>query len=409
MVFGRAAEDAPEAAMKPLHQSGMKVAADCLARFNAERNEGIDGVTTAADVGSLVHCVVEYTYRGTATGNRAPLDVAMEELRKHPFAKAFTPHVYAEAERIIRAAYGPDSDLWLKIPGRGEKMAVEWSWGLTEDFKPCKPDAPECAYRGRVDELRWGEKGVRERDWKTVRRWIKNEDVIEDVQRRVYAVAILAHFPMAPWVRSSFVMLRHGYEPSAKLERDEPWHKQTISWMTAVRRAVLAAEESGEWPATPGASCDYCPLRYKCEPLQALIEQGSVPEDVAPETAARRYLALTKLSAAYKRIAEKAAEDAPIPVGIGKVLGFKDVEKKQWTSSIPDRLEHLRQSGASDEDLAAWFPDQGTRATLSKKAMEHALTELAVRGEIEDPDAELRALMETVPGVRFMTFQQGES
>ena len=384
-----------------LHQSGAKLAIDCLARFKVERLDGIDTSGIWAQVGTAVHAAIEAGYRGSATGNREPLDCALDGLGEWWAAQTGVAlKVKVEAETMLRTAYGPDSNIWLRLPGRGQSVQAEYRWAMDAEFAAVPVGDERAAYEGIIDYVEWGPKGVTLADHKTIRRMVSNVELAEDIQGWLYCLWGLSQFA-APSVTWKMNLIRHGYSARTKFKRGDPWETRAKRLFTDVRLAVIRAHETGEWPATPGDGCDWCPIRHKCPELGALVAMGSVPEDASPETVARMHLALTPVAAQAKRLAEKFAENAPIPVGIGKVLGFKPVVNKEWTVSIPERLSHLRHSGASEEDLARWFPAKGTHSTLSKSGMSAALTELAIRGEIEDPVKELDALFEAIPGVRF--------
>lgn len=390
--------------MRAIHQSTAKVASDCLARYKAEVIDGAPTDNAFAQLGTAVHFAVERTYQKIATGNRQPIECALESLdewwekRDATLAPVW---VYSEAETILRRAYGEDSGVWLGLPGRGQEMNVEVEWKLDDEFRPLKDGEP--AYAGRFDILQWGSDGVFVRDLKTVRSMPRADDLATDFQARVYSLAALALFPDVDEVTFELLLLRHGYTIRHTFVRGEPWERQTKRWLRAVRSAVAWAHDVDEWPATPGAGCQYCPIRGTCSALGDVISGTTTAE--TPEDTAANYLAAKAVAADCEREARKDCEDRNVPVGLGKVLGFKPGSRKVWKYGVADLLAQLRADGATDEDLRAWFP----RSSISKGAMEAAAKVLLARGEIEMEAYEyVDLLREEVPSVTFTTWMEME-
>lgn len=392
--------------MRPTHQSDAKLIIDCLARYRAERLSGIDTSNVYSWIGSAVHAGIEAGYRGTATGNRDILDCALEGLDAW-FAEqdaAMPLRVKTEAETLLRRAYAEDSRLWLRMPGRDTKIVVEQAWAMDEEFNAVPLDSPDVAYAGTIDVLMWGPNGVQLRDHKTSQAMVSGASLEGDIQGWLYSLWALSNFGVGD-VSWGLNMIRHGYLAEYVFKKGEPWERQAKRLYRSVRAAALAAEQTGEYSETPGFGCSYCVVSEKCAALSALKARGSVPADISPESAARSYLALKTHVAGYERIARKAAEDGPIPVGIGRVLGFKAGETEKWKYGVADLLGQLRADGATEEDLREWFPG----ASISKASMEAAALILLKRGEIECAEYEYVGLLrEKVPSATFTTFM-GES
>lgn len=380
----------------------MVVAQSCLARFKAERIDGIDASGVPGEVGTAVHYCIEHAYIASATGNVDQLDAALVALRSYASSRPDLPLIVSvRAEVDLRRIYHRDSRLWLRLPSSGDQMQAEFRWALDVDGKAVEAGDPSAVFAGRMDEVRWGKSGLQQRDWKNILAMRKKDDVKTDTQMRVYSLALLAVFPGAAKVESGWVMLKHDYEVSDFFGRDEPWHRATWAWMGQVRDHVLRAEADDYWPATPGEACPWCPIRHRCDALKALIDAGSVPKDGSPESIGRGHLALSKLAAQYTRAAKKMAEEADIDVGVGRVLGFKPGTKKAWLVTVSQILDSLRADDASDEDLVRWFP--GT--SITTKALEVAAAELLARGRLEcEPYEYVAEMRESVPSVTFTTF-----
>lgn len=390
--------------MVVLHQSSAKVAADCLARFKAEYVDGVKTDSPYATLGTLVHAGIEAAYRGEVNGV-PQVDAALDAMTHawHAIEAQPAAWVRSEAEMMLRAAYAPSSALYLKKP-RAAKMAVEQAWAMDADFNAVRPDSLDAAYAGRMDAIQWGTKdGIRVLDWKTIRAMPSAAELEDDVQARVYALAALSLFPEADKVTFSLVLIRHQYEASVTFKRGEPWEERTKAWLEAVRGAIMRAEATETWPEQPGDACGWCPVRHRCESLAALVSQGALPDDATPEDVARTYLAAKSLAAEAEKRARELAGDAPIPVGIGKVLGFKPGSRKEWTFGLADILAQLETDGAEESDLRRWFPG----ASVTVGALEVAATELLQRGEIEGaPHEYVDGFRESRPSVTFTTWME---
>lgn len=384
-----------------LHQTGARIAADCLARYKAERIDGLDGDMIPYMRGTCVHFCVEAGFVASAAGNEDPYAAAKNALDRwwQENGAKLPPGVYADCQRILATAYGEESSLWLRLPGRGQKVNVEVEWHLDADFKPC--DASRAAFSGRWDYVEWGEKGVRVRDWKTSMIRPSNEDVATDVQARIYALAALALFPDAPDVRFSLDMLRHGYAASWTFVRGEPWEEQTRRYLRRMRSVIAWAMDVDEWPETPGDGCGWCARRHKCETLGRLIAQGSLPDDASPEHVARTYLAAKSLASEAERKARKIAEDVNVPIGEGRVLGFKPTTRKSMRP-LAFVLEQFDADGVTPEDIAACFDG----ASITKGGLDKLALRLVARGEIEEPREWVDQFREEEGSVTFTTFEE---
>lgn len=382
---------------RALHQSGAKVAANCLARYKAEIIDGAGTDGPYSQLGTAVHAAIEAAFRGTVTGNREPLDCALEGLDVwiDEHEESVSPWVEIEAMEMLRKAYHPDSRLWLRLP-HGQTTTVEQTWFLDEEFRPVT-DESAAAYAGRFDILQYGSDGLRLRDVKTIMAMPGKAFIPADIQARVYAMAALAIIPQATEVTFSLILIRHDYETRHVFVRGEPWERQIKRWLRDVRAAVVRAEESDVWPATPGEGCKWCPVRHECEALTSLIETGTVSADDCAVGAARIFLAMNALVGDAGRAAKAYAEDGDIPVGIGKALGFV-AGVKDKLKPLAHCLAQLRADGVDDEMIARNFPG----ASITKEGLKGVASELLARGEIEGAPHEWAALFtEEVPSATF--------
>ncbi|GAF90807.1 unnamed protein product, partial [marine sediment metagenome] len=275
-------------------------------------------------------------YRGTVTGNRDILDCALEALdvwwatNKNDLSL----RVLAEADKMLRAAYHPESKIWLRLPGAGQQVQAEWRWAMDEDFNACDPDSDDAAYAGIIDYVEWG-KGVVLADHKTIRKMVSNADLATDMQGWLYCLWAMSQFFPVAEVEWRLNMIRHGYSARHTFTREGGWMKRAKRFFRTIRDALIEAERDDCYPETVGDGCGWCARRHDCDALGLLMENGSVPGDSSPEAIGRAHLALSKLSRQYTAAAKKLAEDGDIDVGLaGKVLGFKPIVKDKWSITL---------------------------------------------------------------------------
>jgi hypothetical protein len=393
--------------VKPMHQTGARIAQGCLARFKAERIDGLEAVFAPYHRGTAVHFAVEHTFRETATGNRAPLACALEGLdiwwKARPDGCPLS--VYSEAESILRTAYHPDSRLWLRMPGGDQNVNVEVRFAMDADFNAVEIGDPSTCYEGRIDYVEWGPGGLFVTDWKSGMNHPKNEDVVDDIQAWMYCLWALSQFHAAPSVTFSLMMLRSGYSARHVFKRDGAWVDQAKRMFRMLSAEVALAEEDDDFPATPGDACGFCVIRGQCEPLAAMVAQGAMPGDATNEDVARTYLAMKGVLNPAEREARKRAKDEHLPAGKGVVLGFKPGKRDEWTASLVDIIRALTDDGATDDDLREHFP--GT--SISKAALDKMATVLAVRSAIQEkPHEYVAQFRESRPTTTFTTFPDPE-
>jgi len=377
-----------------VHQSD----SDCLARFRAERIDGVESTNEAARIGTAVHRACEalaYIADDEPTREeqfkvaRQAIDVATAEL-------PLTPGGAAEALAIMEGALAPTSRLHFGRP-TGWSASAETRWALDRHFKPCDPDDPKRIAGGTIDLLEWDEDGgtVRVTDEKTTKHWQSGDDLCHEWQPRVYCLWALANFGVRK-VTFRYRNLRHGYAVSAEFRAGESWVEATKARILSLRAEREVALEMDVWPETLGDSCAYCPIRHRCGSLAAAAREGRVPP-VALSLAekARRLMALRSIEADYERDLRAALDAAqePIPLGHGVAFGMKPTSKWRLVPAYADDegriapaqraalMERMRGLGMTPEQEAAWFlfTREGDVPAAVKRAVQELLGKQAAR------------------------------
>ena len=388
----------------PLHQTNLRQAASCLALFDAVVNKGLRPVFAPFAVGTAGHAIVEALYRDSVVpGDRRRRDVAWEALVTWWEGVTDEPvSTFRQAAELCETIIGSR----LEFAVGNAQMDVEHGWEMDEGFRALPHPATRSdeektpAYAGRMDCITWGDWGVRVEDWKSQRSFPKKDDLYFDPQARLYSLAAMAMFPGVDRVTFRLTLLRHSFWQDVEFVRGDPWERETKGWMRALRRRIMAAEASGEWPATVGDGCSLCPVAERCGTLTALRAQGAMPENLSDEDVARGHLALHRLAQSYEREARDRAETRDLPAGDGFVLAHVPAKDRHVLAfSVSVVLDELRAMGATTEDCARFFP--GDRITT--RALRTALEEMGERGLLghESPADTYTTFITTTPSTRF--------
>lgn len=302
---------------------------DCLARFKAERIDGVDSSSEAAKVGTAAHRACEaISYFAAEFEEEVEPDreqqyaVALQAIEAVAVELSMTPDGKAEAQKIMRLATGPTSRLRFGRP-TGWTTGVEVRWALDRYFRPCDPDDAKRLAGGTIDRIDWHEElgRVVVKDYKTTLGMQSKDDVIFGWQPRLYTTWARKNYGV-PAARFEYVNLRHGYAVGEEL-REDPAVEARVRSLRAAREAAV---ELDIWPETEGPSCDYCPIRHRCETVQASARSGRrVDPTLPPARIAARAIALAQLAADYDRTARAIVKGTgqPIELAHGVVLGMK--------------------------------------------------------------------------------------
>lgn len=154
------------------------------------------------------------------------------------------------------------------------------------------------------------------------------------------ALADGADIDADPGLRTQIDFMRSG------IVKPRAWNEERKEAVQARARAAYgkleAADKSGQWEATPGAHCQYCPIAVTCAERKLAEGAGLVVTDKASAESALRHRLLFTEAAARLTGTLRPWVDTNGPVIVGRVYagfvasetyGFKDVP------AVLDRLE----------------------------------------------------------------------
>jgi PD-(D/E)XK nuclease superfamily len=154
----------------------------------------------------------------------------------------------------------------------------------------------------------------------------------------------------APGIRTQIDFMRSG------VIRTREWNDERREAVKARTRAiwatVVAADKSGEWPATPGAHCAYCPVLAACAAAKLADGVGLIVTDASGAENALRHRIL--FSEAASRLTDVlrpwVADHGSVAVG-GAQARFSGSESRiiSDVSAAMDRLEPAERTALEPE------------------------------------------------------------
>jgi RecB family exonuclease len=163
--------------------------------------------------------------------------------------------------------------------------------GIEQEFRLAVGRYTVLGYIDRVDVI--DHETVEVIDYKSNRLLFSREDVENDLQLSIYALAARKLWPWAKKVRLTFYMLRHGVR--LETSRTDEALATACEYVAAIGQAL---ETSKEYPARLNANCAYCDHRFDC-PEYARVLRGEVnvgtvdAEDLVAVSRSRQQIAHT--------------------------------------------------------------------------------------------------------------------
>lgn len=298
--------------MGPISYTQAALFAGCPARYKAER---IDGMRQPPSLpmrqGSFIHSVIEkYTMRLMESGEISRKGLAAD-IASSMWDASGLPN-------IVR-----DETMWLcenvardLVIHRNNVVGVELKIAVDETGAFVAYDSPLAAVRGRIDRL--------EIQGETMLVWdLKSGRLIdsakESKQLQLYLAMARALAPMSGNFVGKFYYPRHEAERVAEFGSADL--NAALAWAFRIRGAILEAEASGNWKATPGASCADCPIFHSCAERRRLADSMARPV-VTEQDAAE---ALTRVGVLERELLEirealKLFVEANGPVEVGGLV-----------------------------------------------------------------------------------------
>jgi putative RecB family exonuclease len=240
-------------------------------------------------------------------------------------------------------------------------------------------------------------------DYKSNRAIFTREEVNQDLQLSVYAMAARVLWPWAKKVRLAFYLLRHGFQMETERSDED---------LAAVRKYVVtlgrASEQATEYPARLNENCNWCDHRMQCPvyhrallgKVESVCHDEKDLEAVAREReeVAKLAKALYARKEALERILKKQIENVgELKLG-GMVYGLSKTTKVSYPAD--STLLVLNETlGASMEDLARQL------LVVDKEAVEQLLKDAAkdlLPADVKMLKARLDAIAEKSHSPRFV-------
>ena len=397
-----------------LHQSAARTFRGCPLKWKSVYLDGLEPVFPPFRRGTAIHLACERVTVARVKDDNADMEaVALAALREYQetSGEPLSEADWFDACEVVTRMVQRSSRLWWGGPGPGHTCQVELDWAMDENFMPLQPGDERAAYAGRIDRLDWPTRPSPDgrmvlRDWKSSYLFTRDADVEALVQARVYSLWVIGAFPGMPRVECVFTNVRQCREPRATLERDGAWVGWTKAYLSDTRRLIAEAVEAGEFPARVGESCnETCPILHACVARKQAVFRGAHDDSSVPDRA-RLYLAAKPLcsDAAVNRL-KGHAEEQPIDLGNGKVLGLRPGTRRILKGTAREAILSLQALGATDEQIDKVAPNDRIRIAELYPLLESLVHP---HGHVEDPSEELKSFLAEVPTATFTTFAGGE-
>ncbi len=390
------------------HQSSVAVYMDCPASYEAQYVHDMRVRYEPFRRGSAIHEAAQRIMERLAVDRDADARAvgieALEQWQRGP--EPMSDDGLMSAIEVVTNMTSLDGFPWASWP-RGYDVGVEMAWALDENFVALdargEPHPPGAAYAGRYDYLRWPGKTVEDpqllvRDLKSGFQRIANDSLIGRWQVRIYCFAALATLPGMPEVKFEIWNLRVGQRASVVLKRGDPWEEATRVYLRSGRERMIAAHAAGEFPQTIGAACGASCALFPCDAWTTAMAAG-VPEKGTDQQRALYFLAAKAGIGTLERELRTTAEDGPIDLGNGRVLGYRPTTSTRITHGVMRTIAQLRSDGASDQQLAEAFPG----ASITAEGIRDLADSLAIRTGLV-PETVTEPLIGRVPSATFSAY-----
>lgn len=261
--------------------SSLKNAEQCLSMYSATNiKHGASLGNDAAKLGTTLHYALEtYTEPSMMTGKVWDLDFLIACFQAG-FFKYFGPNTkspwYKDGVDILTGwHYRPTQKSEIhdsKIISREAKSFFTVPYlQRGENDQPDTPAGMKVNYIiDRLDET--GPGSYRVVDYKSQRNPYSPEEMMGDIQVRLYALAIQIMHPDATSISVQFDFLRYD-RVTVHFSKEDNAH--TWRWLKQAVQRIVDTPEDGA-PETLGYGCRYCIRKLSCKTLQSNVAVGGI-------------------------------------------------------------------------------------------------------------------------------------
>jgi len=378
-----------------LSASRLKRFAQCPKSFELHYVKGEPSAfNPATTFGSVLHAALERVYR---------LIVELKLIGRFPEEQliAFFEEEWKKASLFDFASFQEGVKILRDYACEHALVDYTTVLGIEQEFRI---EVEGFEVRGFIDRVdRIDDETVLITDYKSNRAIFTRDEVDQDLQLSIYAMAARVLWPWAKKVRLSFYLLRHGFRmETARSDED----------LAAARRYVAmlgrASEQASEYEARLNENCNWCDHRMQCPvyhrallgKVENLCQDEKDLEAVAREReeVAKLAKALYARKEALERILKKQIENVgELKLG-GMVYGLSKTTQVSYPadSTLLVLNEVL---GASMEDLARQL------LVVDKAAVERLLKDAAkdlLPADVKMLKARLDAIAEKSHSPRFV-------
>lgn len=325
------------------HRTSSLVAFDnCPAQYRLLRdNPEIENTSTAMERGTAVHKAAEVYLKSLYAGDSEAKATQRAREAVEALRTTLSGAALQEALWFLDRLF----DQELPKPAPTEKWFVEHffmfdeGWSLTEDEE-------ECAFHGTIDLLIvdavTGE--VRIFDWKTSREVEPLSELRVNLQLGVSYPFAGVRIAESVGVTPTQVVVGRQYIPVATLQKFNIPMEEVADAPRKLRARMDAIGGATEFPPKPGSGCFYCPAIRLCDAAKAAGTAESAITDAASAKVAWERAVLQEALAedAKTRVRAYIAQNGPVPLGVGKTLDLKAVEKRVVKDGVFDILRETR-------------------------------------------------------------------
>lgn len=268
----------------------------------------------------------------------------------------------AVGRRVIeRVLEGPEENEPISLEGRDkaiemvERVAATYAFPVDADEFAVelnsRIDLDGNTLSARIDQAAKYGTTAEVDDWKTGPGLPSDETVLTHVQLPIYAYHLSVRWPdVERFVLRERYVRYGGTTRTVELERAELANVE--AWLRTVVARVRAGYAAGEFPATPGSWCGYCPAKMACT-LPLWQRPAAITSELEAEALFAQVLVQTEQVAEGKAALRAWLEDRELD---GLVQGDRRIGFTEGTRRSFDKKRALADLDATEDDYTNESP-----------------------------------------------------
>jgi len=352
--------------MPPMRSTALKLVAKTCLRALDYSEAGAPYDRTVFQAGIAAHAVCQVAGESARAGSNTDLRVLADRVVRElvTVGRGFDG-VMEPPMPVQDAVQGRDLAIpWLEMYPPSPGARYEHGLAVDREWNPVAYNDPRAYYRAAldvferiddVDEEGYPEVTIIVDDYKSAPPTDATE--LDTVQIRGQLAVALAHHPDARIGRRAVTNLWRRKRYTSDLLLDDDGRLQVDQWRRDIDHAIAATEvrgADGRRPANPGAGCMGCPWVTRCDAAREVFRGSIVANDLADRSKlAQRWTVAKGIADAIGAMARVAAQDAPIPLPDGRVVGYEPTtEKAVKPSAVAEIARRWLKREAPDDVIA---------------------------------------------------------